>query len=134
MPAKVLVVDDSFMMRILMRKIVEKGGYEVVGEAENGQVALDLVKEKKPDVVLLDIEMPVMDGVEFMKRNRLISRAKVIVVSSVTQLGSPQTRKLLSLGAVEIIEKPSGAMSLDLDTVKGSAICRAIKKASIRVR
>ncbi len=125
-----MIVDDSFVMRAIVGEIVKTDpGLEIIGEAEDGQEALEKVRTAKPDVILLDIEMPRMDGVEFMKRLRLVSRSKVIVISSVIQLGSPQAAEIWKLGVSEVIEKPSGALSLDLQEIKGAEIVKAIKRA-----
>ncbi len=130
MAKRVLVVDDSFMMRTLIKDIVSADSdLEVVGDAENGKIALDKVKELKPDVVLLDIEMPEMDGLEALKRIKLSSQAKVIIISSVAQVGSPQAMEARRLGAFEVIAKPSGAMSLDIGQKKGSEIVKMARKA-----
>jgi len=102
----------------------------VVGEASNGEIALTAAKELKPDVILLDIEMPTMDGLECLKRLKLVSSAKVIIVSSVAQTGSPQALQARRDGAVDVIAKPSGAMSLDLGEKKGHDIVKAIRKAA----
>jgi two-component system chemotaxis response regulator CheB len=131
MAIKVLVVDDSFVMRALIKDILSADPeLAVVGEAANGKTALEQAKALAPDVILLDIEMPEMDGIECLKRLKLISRAKVVVVSSVAQAGSPTTVECYRLGAVEVLEKPSGAMSLDLGLKKGHAIIRAVRKAA----
>ena len=128
--AKVLIVDDSFVMRSLVKRIVEADtDLKVVGEAGNGQEALNMVGSAAPDVVLLDIEMPVMDGLECLKRLRLQSKAKVIILSSVAQVGSPQAMEARKQGAFEIIAKPSGAMSLDLAAKKGHDIVKACRRA-----
>lgn len=128
--AKILIVDDSFVMRSLVKKIVEADAdLKIVGEAGNGQEALDKIPSTAPDVVLLDIEMPVMDGLECLKRLRLQSRAKVIILSSVAQVGSPQAMEARKQGAFEIIAKPSGAMSLDLAAKKGHDIVKACRRA-----
>lgn len=128
--AKILIVDDSFVMRSLVKKIVEADpDLKIVGEAGNGQEALDKIPSTMPDVVLLDIEMPVMDGLECLKRLRLQSRAKVIILSSVAQVGSPQALEARKQGAFEIIAKPSGAMSLDLAAKKGHDIVKACRRA-----
>lgn len=129
--AKVLVVDDSFVMRSLVKKIIEADAdLKIVGEAGNGQEALDQIPGTAPDIVLLDIEMPVMDGLECLKRLRLQSRAKVIILSSVAQVGSPQAMEARKQGAFEIIAKPSGAMSLDLAAKKGHDIVKACRRAA----
>lgn len=131
MAKKVLVVDDSFMMRTLIKDIVSADAdLEVVGDAENGKIAVEKVKELKPDVVLLDIEMPEMDGLEALKRIKLSSQAKVIIISSVAQVGSPQAMEARRLGAFEVIAKPSGAMSLDIGQKKGSEIVKTARKAA----
>jgi two-component system chemotaxis response regulator CheB len=120
----ILIVDDSFVMRALLRGIVSADpDLNVVGEATNGLEALQNIKELNPDLVLLDIEMPHMDGIECLKRLRLLSRVPVIIVSSVAQ--ALEARKL---GAAEVIAKPSGAMSLDLNAKKGHEIVSAARR------
>ena len=95
---RILIVDDSFVMRALLRGIVTSDpDLEVAGEATNGLEALQQVKEMAPDLVLLDIEMPHMDGIECLKRLRLMSKVPVIIVSSVAQAGSPKPSRPVSL-------------------------------------
>ena len=131
MAKKILIVDDSFVMRTLMKDILSADSdLKVVGEAANGSEALEKAKALSPDVIMLDIEMPGMDGIEAMKRLKLISPAKVVIVSSVAQTGSPQATEARRLGAFDIIAKPSGAMSLDLKTKKGSDIVKTARRAA----
>jgi two-component system chemotaxis response regulator CheB len=126
---RILIVDDSFVMRALLRGIVTSDpDLEVAGEATNGLEALQQVKEIAPDLVLLDIEMPHMDGIECLKRLRLMSKIPVIIVSSVAQAGSPQAIEARKFGAAEVIAKPSGAMSLDLNAKKGHEIVTASRR------
>jgi two-component system chemotaxis response regulator CheB len=126
---RILIVDDSFVMRALLRGIVTSDpDLEVAGEATNGLEALQQVKEMAPDLVLLDIEMPHMDGIECIKRLRLMSKVPVIIVSSVAQAGSPQAIEARKFGAAEVIAKPSGAMSLDLNAKKGHEIVTAARR------
>jgi two-component system chemotaxis response regulator CheB len=130
MAKKVLIVDDSFVMRTLIKDIVSADpDLEVVGTAANGKLALEAAKQHSPDVILLDIEMPEMDGLECLKRLRLVSKAKVIIVSSVAQTGSPQALQARRDGAADVIAKPSGAMSLDLADKKGHDIVKAVRLA-----
>jgi two-component system chemotaxis response regulator CheB len=130
MTSNILIVDDSFIMRTIIKDIVESDpDLKVVGFAENGKVGLQKVRELKPDVVILDLEMPEMGGIDMMKRLALVSKAKVIVVSSVVLGGSPQAVEAKRLGAADIIAKPSGAMSLDLQAKKGHEIVQAIRRA-----
>lgn len=128
MSYSVLIVDDSGLMRNTIRQIVAVDPeLEVVGEAEDGVVALEKIRSLKPDIVLLDIEMPKMDGLAVLKRARLTSSAKIIILSSLAQLGSPQALEARRIGAAEIIAKPSGTISLDLKAKRGSDILRAVR-------
>ncbi len=131
MAVQVMVVDDSFMMRTLISNIVNADrDLNVAATAANGQIALDQVKSVNPQVILLDIEMPQMDGLEALKRLRLVSRAKVIIISSVAQVGSQQALEARRLGAFDVIAKPSGAMSLDIADKRGSEIVATARKAA----
>jgi len=126
---KVLIVDDSFLMRRIIRNIIEKDpSLEVVGEAPDGVIALEKVTELSPDIVLLDIEMPNMDGIEFLRRAKLITSAKVIIISSVARIDSKEAREVLELGAADIIPKPSGVLSIDFEEQKSKDLLDAIHK------
>jgi len=130
MTKTVLVVDDSLMMRAVMADIVVADeAFEVVGEAVNGAEAVDKAKELDPDLILLDIEMPVMDGIDALKRLALFSRAKVVIVSSTAQVASPQAIEARRLGAADVVAKPSGALSLDLEAKRGHDILKAARRA-----
>jgi two-component system chemotaxis response regulator CheB len=129
MTKSILVVDDSFVMRTIIKDIVESDPeLKVVGFAENGKTGLQKTRELRPDLIVLDLEMPEMSGLDMMKRLALVSKAKVLVVSSVGQAGSPQAVEARRLGAVDVIAKPSGAMSLDLQAKKGHEIVQAIRR------
>jgi len=126
----VLIVDDSFLMRRVIRNILEKDSvFNVVAEAANGLEALEALSTLKPDVILLDIEMPKMDGLEFLRHSRLLTTARIIIISSVAQLGSPQAMEALSLGATDIVPKPSGVLSMDLEESKSSELLDIIRSA-----
>lgn len=129
MSKRVLIVDDSFIMRAIIKEIVQSDpGFEVVGEAENGKVGLQKARELKPDLILLDLEMPEMGGIDMLKRVALLSKAKVIIVSSLGQLGSAPSLEARRLGAVDVIAKPSGAMSLDLKDKSGHEILQSARR------
>lgn len=130
MSKNILVVDDSFIMRALIKEIVESDpDLKVVAEADNGKTGLLKARECRPDLILLDIEMPEMSGLEMLKRLLLLGKWKVIIVSSVGQAGSAQAIEARRLGAYDVIAKPSGAMSLDLAEKRGHEIVTAIRKA-----
>jgi two-component system chemotaxis response regulator CheB len=129
--ASVLIVDDSVMMRSMLAEIVGADpAFEVVGRAGDGCEAVETLRHRDCDVVLLDIEMPRMDGLEALKRMRLYSKAKVIVVSSSAQVGSPTALEARRQGAMAVIPKPSGTVSMDLKEKKGHEILRLCRKAA----
>ena len=115
----VLICDDSALMRNLISRIVdETEGLKVVGKAENGQALLDMLNTTKPDVILLDIEMPVMNGVEFLKkRQQLHIDVPVVILSSVATEGASVTIQCLELGASDFITKPGGSVTLKIADV-----------------
>lgn len=115
----VLVVDDSALMRNLIGRIVEQTpGLCLAGKAMNGQFALDKIPMLKPDVIVLDIEMPTMNGVEFLReRKKRGIEIPVIILSSIAKEGAAVTLECLSLGASDFITKPSGSDSADISKV-----------------
>lgn len=105
MTKKVLVVDDATFMRIKLRDILEKNGYEVVGEAENGLQAVEKYKELNPDIVTLDITMPEMDGIEALKQiKEHDADSKVLMCSAMGQ--QSMVMDAIRAGAVDFIVKP----------------------------
>ena len=83
---KVLIVDDAAFMRLSMKTMMEKNGFEVVGEAENGAVAIIKYNELRPDIVTMDITMPVMDGLQALKQIiKLDPKAKIIMITAMGQ-------------------------------------------------
>lgn len=126
----VMIVDDSVMMRNVIGGIVKKwDGFTVVANAADGKKALiELEKHPSLSLILLDIEMPEMDGLEFLRFARPKTKAKIVVLSSVSLEGSPYAAKARLLGADAIITKPSGAVSLDLAAVRGTEMEQVIKK------
>jgi len=115
----VLVVDDSALMRNLVSRIVESApDLTVVGTAMNGAFALEKIPRLNPDVIVLDIEMPEMNGIEFLRaRAERGIEVPVVILSSVAQKGAKVTMEALSLGASDFITKPSGAVSHDIHVV-----------------
>ena len=121
----VMICDDSALMRNLIGRIItEIDGFEIAGKAENGQVCLSMIEEKKPDVILLDVEMPVMNGIEFLKKRRELGLdIPVIMLSSVTTEGAAVTMQCLELGATDFISKPGGSsVTLKISDVSTSIV------------
>ncbi|SHH26899.1 two-component system, chemotaxis family, response regulator CheB [Caloranaerobacter azorensis DSM 13643] len=105
---KVLVVDDSaFMRKIISDILVSDRMIEVIGTAKNGKEALDKIPHLNPDVITLDIEMPVMDGITALKEIMKKFKKPVIMLSSLTSQGAEATLRALEYGAVDFITKPT---------------------------
>jgi len=104
---KVLIVDDSALIRGVMKEIVNsQPDMEVVGVAPDPLAARDLIKQTNPDVLTLDVEMPKMDGLEFLEKLMRLRPMPVVMVSSLTERGSEITMRALELGAVDFVTKP----------------------------
>ena len=115
----VLVVDDSDLMRNLVTKIIDSTpNLHVVATAMNGKFALEKIPLCKPDIIVLDVEMPVMNGLQFLqeRKNQGID-IPVVMLSSVTSEGAVVTMQCLEMGACDFIQKPSGSISLDINKV-----------------
>ncbi|TXG97494.1 MAG: chemotaxis response regulator protein-glutamate methylesterase [Zoogloea sp.] len=107
MAIKVLIVDDSALMRGILSEVINSApDLEVVGVAPDPIVARDLIKTLNPDVLTLDIEMPKMDGLDFLARLMRLRPMPVVMISSLTQRGSEATLQALELGAVDFVPKP----------------------------
>lgn len=105
MANRVLVVDDAAFMRMMIKDILSKNGYEVVGEAENGLKAVEKYKELMPDLTLMDITMPEMDGIEAVKNIKQIdAAAKIVMCSAMGQ--QAMVIESIQAGARDFIVKP----------------------------
>lgn len=110
-PVSVLAVDDSALMRRYLREVLTpEAGFEV-RTARNGEEALQEIRDHRPDVVTLDVNMPVMDGVTCLSRIMVEAPRPVVMVSSLTDQGALVTLEALELGAVDYIPKPDGTVS-----------------------
>jgi two-component system chemotaxis response regulator CheB len=104
---KVLIVDDSALIRHVMSEIISgQSDMEVVGVAPDPLVARELIKQTNPDVLTLDVEMPKMDGLDFLEKLMRLRPMPVVMVSSLTERGSEITLRALELGAVDFVTKP----------------------------
>lgn len=103
--AKVLIVDDAAFMRMMIKDILEKNGFDVVGEANNGLKAVELFKKESPDIVTMDITMPDMDGIEAVKAIKAFDpKAKIIMCSAMGQ--QTMVMDAIKAGARDFIVKP----------------------------
>lgn len=120
MGKKVLIVDDAAFMRMKLKDILEKNGYSVVGEAQNGAEAVELYGEVQPDIVTMDITMPEMDGIEALKQIKSRDpRATVVMCSAMGQQG--MVMDAIRAGATDFIVKPfdTNRVIESLDKVSG---------------
>lgn len=115
-PCNVLIVDDSPTMRsIIAASLVGVDGVNVVGQASDAFEARDAIKRFNPDVVTLDIEMPRMNGLDFLERIMRLRPTPVVVVSSLTERGTETTIRALEIGAVDCVAKPNSQNPRSLD-------------------
>ncbi|MFL0246801.1 response regulator [Candidatus Clostridium stratigraminis] len=105
MASRVLIVDDAAFMRMMIKDILEKNGFQIVGEANNGIKAVELYKKEKPDIVTMDITMPDMDGIEAVKEIKAFDpAAKVVMCSAMGQ--QTMVMDAIRAGARDFIVKP----------------------------
>lgn len=101
----ILIVDDAAFMRMMIRDVLSKNGYEILGEAENGQKAIEKFKELNPDLVIMDITMPEVDGIQAVKEIKKISpEAKIVMCSAMGQ--QAMVIESIQAGARDFIVKP----------------------------
>jgi two-component system chemotaxis response regulator CheB len=104
---KVLIIDDSALIRSVMREIINsQPDMEVVGQAPDPVVARELIKQVNPDVLTLDVEMPRMNGLDFLEKLMRLRPMPVVMVSTLTERGNEVTLRALELGAVDFMTKP----------------------------
>ncbi|HKK90435.1 MAG TPA: chemotaxis response regulator protein-glutamate methylesterase [Desulfobacteraceae bacterium] len=129
---RVVVVDDSAVVRkVFSEQLSKEGDIEVVGTAPDPYVARDKIVTLKPDVITLDIEMPRMDGITFLKKVMAYFPTPVIIVSSLTTRGSDIAMEALSMGALEVIAKPGTAYSVDEMGTQLAEKIRAVNRVDV---
>ena len=132
----VLIVDDSALVRKIIADALESDPQiEVVGTANNGKTAVFKNQTLNPDVVTLDIEMPIMNGLDALKEIMATNPKPVIMMSVLTQHGAEATFKALDLGAIDFIPKPSTVMSMSVEEIKELLISKvkSVYKAKIKL-
>ena len=129
-PVDVLLVDDSAAMRALLRELLAAcDDIRVVGEAADPYEARDRIKALNPAVIVLDVEMPRMNGLQFLENLMRLRPTPVVMFSSLTARGAQTTLQAFALGAVEVLQKPSGTTDAEL-AAAADALARAIRTAS----
>lgn len=132
---RVLVVDDSALVRSLLSEIVNRqADMECVGVANDPLMAREMIRELNPDVITLDIEMPRMDGLDFLGRLMRLRPTPVVMISTLTERGAEATMKALELGAVDFVSKPRIGVTDGLSELSDQIIdkVRVASKANVR--
>ena len=131
---RLMIVDDSAVIRkIIQRTAEEDPDIEVVAQVANGKEAVEKARELKPDLITMDVEMPVMNGLEALKAIMSASPTRVLMVSSLTTEGADTTLEALSQGAVDFLAKPSGGSPLAVQKIKESLLEKIRAVAASRI-
>ncbi len=132
---KILVVDDSLLMQHVLTDLLQSDPKViVVGTARDGEEALSKIPKLHPDVVTLDIEMPRMNGLTAVRKIMETNPVPVVMISALTQREAQLTLKALEFGAVDYVPKPSGQISLNMNSVKDELLLKVKMAASANVR
>ncbi|WP_096269871.1 protein-glutamate methylesterase/protein-glutamine glutaminase [Paucisalibacillus globulus] len=133
-PIRVIVIDDSAFMRKMISDILETDNrIQVISTARNGVDGLKKIIELSPDVVTLDVEMPIMDGITALEHIMEQHPVPVVMLSSLTKDGTINTMKAITNGAVDFIPKPSGSISLDITTIEHEIINKVIAASKVNL-
>ena len=131
---RVLVVEDSAFMRKVLEGIFNTDEQlQVVGNAKDGREAVALAESLKPDVITMDINMPHVDGLQATAEIMTTNPRPIVIVSSESREGAASTLRALELGAIEFVGKPSGAIDLDMQSVKEELLRKVRMAAKVRV-
>lgn len=130
---KVLIVDDSaFMRKVLTDLFSKENDFIVLDTARNGREAVEKVQKLKPDIITMDVEMPVMDGIKAVEEIMAKYPTPILMISSLTKQGAEATMKALSAGAIDFIAKTAGPIS-SIETIKNEILskCRAVVRGNL---
>lgn len=132
---RVLVVDDSALVRSLLARIIDsQQDMECVGAANDPLIARDMIRQLNPDVLTLDIEMPKMDGIDFLGRLMRLRPMPVVMISTLTERGADVTMKALELGAVDFVAKPRIGVADGLGELSADIVEKIRVAATARVK
>lgn len=128
---RVIVVDDSALVRSLLSEIINRqSDMECIGTANDPLIAREMIREKNPDVITLDVEMPRMDGIDFLGRLMRLRPMPVVMISTLTERGAEVTMRALELGAVDFVAKPRVGLASGLNEL-ASQIVDKIRVAAV---
>jgi two-component system chemotaxis response regulator CheB len=131
----VLVIDDSLLIRTILTEIFNSSpDIEVLGTAANPYIARDMIKRLNPDVLTLDIEMPEMDGITFLRNLMRLRPTPVVMISTLTERGADITLEALSLGAVDFVQKPKVDVAHTLNSYAEEIIAKVKMAALANIR
>ncbi|WP_189532991.1 protein-glutamate methylesterase/protein-glutamine glutaminase [Paludibacterium paludis] len=131
MTINVMVVDDSAVVRQVLSEVLEQSpGIKVIGTATDPIMAMEKMKAQWPDVIVLDVEMPRMDGITFLKQLMQTRPTPVVICSSLTQKGTETTMQAMAAGAIEVVAKPTSGVRQFLQD-SGNTLVNAVKAASM---
>lgn len=134
MSIKALVVDDSaFMRKVISDILSEDKDIDIISTARNGEEAIKKIPLLKPDVITLDVEMPIMDGIETLEKIMEYYKIPVVMLSSLTVEGAEATLKALELGAIDFITKPASIFSMDSDLVKKELVQKVKTASTVKI-
>lgn len=132
---RVIVVDDSALVRSLLAEIINRQhDMECIGTANDPLIAREMIRELDPDVITLDVEMPRMDGIDFLGRLMRLRPTPVVMISTLTERGAEVTLKALELGAVDFVAKPRVGLSSGLNELAGPIVDKIRVAAVAQVR
>ena len=132
---RVVVVDDSALVRSLLSEIINRQtDMECVGAAADPLIAREMIREKNPDVITLDVEMPRMDGIDFLGRLMRLRPMPVVMISTLTERGAEVTMRALELGAVDFVAKPRVGLSSGLNELAAQIVDKIRVAAVAHVR
>lgn len=132
---RVVVVDDSALVRSLLSEIINRqSDMECVATANDPLIARELIREHDPDVITLDVEMPRMDGIDFLGRLMRLRPTPVVMISTLTERGTEVTMKALELGAVDFVAKPRVGVASGLKELSQQIVDKIRVAAVAKVR
>jgi two-component system chemotaxis response regulator CheB len=132
---RVVVVDDSALVRGLLAEIINREkDMECVGAANDPLIAREMIRDLNPDVITLDIEMPKMDGIDFLARLMRLRPMPVVMISTLTERGAEVTMRALELGAVDFVAKPRIGLADGINELAGQIVEKVRVAASARIR